>query len=118
MTKGSELEPLYERYIDRKLRSQIVIPIARSVPASGKVSAAPLPPILGARIRKTAPLRRAAPTGFVPGGLAGLSASGKYLVWAGHLQKCVDEDTGEVYYMPVVYIIEMAAAPNNKPVPK
>ena len=118
MGKGTELEPLYERYIDRRLRSQIVIPIARSVSVNGKVSATPLPPILGARIRKTAPLRRTAPTGFVPGGLAGLSASGKDLVWAGHLQKCIDEDTGEVYYVPVVYIIEMAAAPNNKPVPK
>ncbi len=95
-----------------------MIPIARSVSASGKVSAAPLPPILGAPIRKTAPLRRTAPTGFVPGCLAGLSASGNDIVWAGHLQKCIDEDTGEVYYVPVVYIIELAAAPNNKPVPK
>lgn len=109
---GVALEPLYERYIDRKSGVEVVIPIARTARPTGRISLAPLPPIFGANIRKGAPMRRALPRGA---SIVGHDAGPGY-VWAGHLQKCVDEDTGEVYYVPVVYIVELAARPNNLPV--
>lgn len=63
----------------------------------------------------TAPMIRRVTMGSLP--LIGQSA-GKGYVWGGHLQRCVCEETGDIYYVPVLYIIEEAKAPNNAPVVK
>jgi len=110
------LDPVFEHYTNTKTNQSMIIPIARFTPITGgQVTARPLPPIYNAKIRPRVPIQRPISSMALPP--AGTSA-GKGFVWAGHLEKCYSEETGEIYYVPVLYIIEEAKAPNNTPVVK
>ena len=103
---------IYERYLNKATGENVIIPL-RPLPSTKRGTVySPMPPIIGAKITRRAPKKLTYPQGGLPP--LGQSA-GKGLVWSGHLQRCVDEHTGDVWYVPVVYVVSAAALPNNKP---
>ena len=112
---ASELEPLFEHFTNPNTGESVIIPVARTRTPCGGVTCSRMPPIPQGQIRPSAPAKRPCPAGASIGTAAASGRSG--LVWAGHLERCVDR-SGYVYFVPVVYVIEEAKAPNNLPVIK
>ena len=107
------LEPIFERLINPKTGEQVIRPLARSATRNGRIYFQPRPLIFGVPVRAKMPVRRS--TMSLP---PRSDADGKNYVWGVHLEKCVDPDTGAIWYEPVVYIVEQAAHPNGRLVPK
>ena len=97
------LEPIFERLINPKTGEQVIRPLARSATRNGRIYFQPMPLIFGVPVRAKMPVRRS--TMSLP---PRSDADGK----------CVDPDTGAIWYEPVVYIVEQAAHPNGRLVPK
>ena len=96
-----------------KTGAQAIRPIARYAGKHGRIYHIGMPLIFSAPVRAKLPRRVALSSQPPPG-----AVDTKNYVWAGHLEKCVDPDTGYVWYEPVVYIVEQAVHPNGRLVPK
>ena len=102
------IDTLYERVIDLKTGVEYIKPVVRSMTPGGEIQSISLAPVFGAKIASAPPRQAAAPSGY-----SGGHSCGDGFALAGHLEKRVDPDTGDVWFEPVVYVVEAAKASPN-----